>query len=249
MTEVDLNLNSRIHRESKKLPRVPLAIIFDLDDTLFNTSLSMEKLLMPTLVRHGIDPLALNEARAAEHRNNNGSLDLVEYAIAKGGQKTWDDISAGYVNEGRRIDLLLPGAQEAMDACDSAGVPFGIKTYGNPLLQVLKRDASHIPTTVPFHVIDHKDKGEMLDGMYDEELGGFVIEWLGCVASRIVMFENDPTAFRGLERHIANDRALAIWIPHSETDRAKSGPAGLVKRETIAGGMAAVAKWTKTLNI
>lgn len=241
--------HNRIDEDSKKLSRVPLAVIFDLDDTLFNTSLSMEKLLLPILVKHGINPDALNDARAAEHRKNNGSLDLVQYAIDKGGQKTWDEISAGYVNDGKKIDLLLPDAQAAMDRFKAANVPFGIKTYGNPLLQILKRDASRIGPSVPFHVINHRDKGEMLDAMYNEKLEGFVIEWLGCAASRIVMFENDPTAFRGLEKHIECGRVLAIWIPHSDIDRAKPNPISLVEQKDMASAMAAVSKWSSVPNL
>ena len=232
------------------LEPVPLAVIFDLDDTLFDTSLSVEKLLLPKLAARGVSAQMLTEAREAAHQNGNKSLDVIEYTIQQCGQEAWDEIAAEYVQEGRDLNLLLPGATAAMDLLRAAEIPFGIKTYGTPALQALKRSAMQLPDDVPFYVIDHRNKGVILSEMYDEKRGVFMIEWLGHVAAvRVAMFENDPTAFRGLEEHMAEDRVLGLWTPHSDGDRMKLAPEGVREEKDLASAMSTLAVWADIATI
>lgn len=237
-------LAHRSARGFESFSQVPLAAIFDFDDTLFNTNLSVEKLLLPKLATRGISANKLADARREAHQHGNKSLDVIEYTIQQCGQEAWDEIAAEYIEQGRQLDLLLPGAAVAMDALRAAQIPFGIKTYGTPDLQALKRSAIQLPEDIPFHVIDHRNKGTMLREMYDEERNVFMIEWLGHVAaSRVAMFENDPTAFRGLEEHMAEGRVLGLWVPHTESDRMKAVPEGVREEKDLESAVVAMAMW------
>lgn len=236
-------LAPRNRQNPESLPRVPVAVIFDFDDTLFDTSRAVEKLLLPKLAVRGISAEMLAEARAAAHRDNNRSLDVVDYVIQQCGQEVWDEIAAEYTEQGRRMDLLLPGAATAMESLHDVGIPFGIKTYGTPELQDLKRSAIQLPVDVPFRVINHRNKGAMIRETYDHTRGVFVIEWLGYVASRVALLENDPTAFAGLEEHMATGHVLGAWIPHSEADRQKPVPDGVREEKDITSAMATLGEW------
>lgn len=230
-------------QDSESLPHVPVAVIFDFDDTLFDTSRSVEKLLLPKLAARGISAERLAEARAAAHRDNNRSLDVVDYTIQQCGQDAWDEIATEYAEQGRGMDLLLPGAAAAMESLHDAHIPFGIKTYGTPQLQELKRSAIRLPADIPFRVINHRNKGAMIREMYDEMQGVFIVEWLGYVASRVALFENDPTAFVGLEEHMAAGRVLGAWIPHSEADRQKPVPDGVREEKDMTSAMTTLVEW------
>lgn len=237
-------LHNMISDVSDALPRTSLVAIFDLDDTLLDTTLAVQKLLLPQLAKLGISEEVLAEARKAAHRENNTSFDVAEYVISHHGQEAWAAIAAAYIEEGKGLDLFLPGAHEVVGMLRRAHIPVGIKTYGNPQLQVPKRDAMRVPADIPFHVINHRDKGKMLDAAYDAERQEFVIEWLGYCASHVVMFENDPTAFNGLEEHIATGRVLAIWVPHSQADRQKPMPVGVREAQDLTSGLEILIQWT-----
>lgn len=222
---------------------VPLAVIFDFDDTLFNTELSVETLLMPTLEKYGITAQQVDEARQAAHRDNDRSLDIIQYVVQRCGQQVWGEVRREYETHAKDLpSLLLPHAQEAMDILAHASIPFGIETYGIPELQEMKRKAVTLPGAVPFHVIDHRKKGKMLDRTYNEATGRFEIEWLDYGVNRVVMFENDPTAFDGLQSHVRAGRVLPIWIP-TPRDKVKSAPIEVSETKDLAEGMSRLAEW------
>ncbi len=229
--------------ERNRLNVAPLVVIFDFDDTLFNTELSVAALLMPTLEKYGITAQQVDEARQAAHRDNDRSLDIIQYVVQRCGQQVWDEVRREYETHTKDLPgLLQPHAQEAMDILAHASVPFGIETYGIPELQEMKRKAVALSDAVPFHVIDHRKKGEMLDHTYNKATDRFEIEWLGYGASRVVMFENDPTAFDGLQSHVHAGRVLPIWIP-TLRDKTKFVPIEVSETKDLAEGMSRLAEW------
>lgn len=234
-----------MNSDAKQLRRVPLAVIFDLDDTLLDTQLAIDEALHPALEAQNLSPEDFNRNRE-EYKNKTGhSLDAYAYVTERVGEAAWQTVAAQYAERGKDLNLWLKGAQEAFSTLQKADIPFGIKTYGSDEMQQLKRQAMAIDETVPFHVINHRNKGEMLSTMYSPEHEGFEVKWLGdFVASRVVMFENDPSAFKGLEGHIEAGRVQAIWVPHTEGDRQKEVPVGVTEVPDIATGMKSVAEWS-----
>lgn len=235
--------NNRVARDQAGILRpVAHAVILDLDDTLFNTSLSVTDLLLPALRRYGVTPEEIERARQAAHRDNNQSLDIVVYITQKCGAEVWDNVKEEYLSKGKTREFLLPGAQAFIDYLVVADIPFGIKTYGNPILQEMKRQVLALPDTVPFHVINHRKKGEMLARMYNSETGRFEIGWLGVAASRVALVENDPTAFEALESYIRTDQVLPVWIPTAR-DRKKPVPVGVWPTDGLQESIHVLVSW------
>lgn len=240
MTEA---LNTRPFNDEKhSLKEVPLACVLDLDDTVIDTSQMLE-LFFPVAAKYGIASESLKEARL-KAREDGGSLDVADYVISVIGRENWENLHGDFVDFAKENDLLLPGAQTALDSLAQSDVVYGFKTFGGPIWQPAKRDVAGIDSAIPMHVVNRKNKGEMMSARYDVERERFVIDWLGCVAAKVAMIDNDPTSFNGLEEFIDRDQVLALWIPHTDTDKSKPVIDGVVQVANLEEGMRELSKWS-----
>lgn len=113
----------------------------------------------------------------------------------------WEKLEKQFIHESRSLNMLLPGAQELLDALGRDHKPHGILTYGNPLWQHLKLTAAgfnHVRRIVTVN----KQKGRLVaswqqpDGTFKlpGEFGGDIVDRIVMVDDKAVSFEGFPSA-------------------------------------------------------
>lgn len=138
--------------------------VLDFDRCLGNTT-ALQSLLEEVVVRLTTITREQMQAAQAATEQSGGSFDTAGYVQEKlreqGEPARWDELARHFVTEGRRRDLLEPGARELLDMLREQDVPHGIVTYGGRLWQLAKLEATGL-ADVPYLITDTKEKGRMI---------------------------------------------------------------------------------------
>lgn len=109
----------------------------------------------------------------------------------------WNELEKRFIHEARSLNMLLPGANELLEALHAREQRYGILTYGNPLWQHLKLTATgfnHIHRIITVN----KQKGKLV-ASWQQSDGSFKLpsEFGGGSVDRVVMIDDKALSFEG----------------------------------------------------
>ncbi len=104
-------------------------IIFDLDGTLLNTSLTIQSVINESLKKFSLPPLTIEQTKEFV---GNGARKLVERAVGKADgelvEKVYCDYSERFANCSGKLSFLYEGAAEALQNFKGCGISLAIVT-------------------------------------------------------------------------------------------------------------------------
>lgn len=180
-------------------------IALDLDRTLFNTSAYAD--IYIDLVAQTNPELADRTRQAQIAAESVGESFYVRRYI---GQNTSEelvhDLDNRIIAACEGTDLLNPGASDLLTYLEWKGYNYGILTYGEPVSQELKLQASHLGA-VPFLVTSQPNKGALISDWRDQDSDEFMVPseltGLGRAAlfSGVALVDDRARSFVGLPDH------------------------------------------------
>lgn len=176
--------------------------ILDLDRHLVDT-IKLNRLLEDTIAKTTTIPLSVMRKARDEVEASGGSFDTATYIqpILAEIDYPLERLMKDFIHSARRQDVFELGAPELLAMIRSAGLPFGIVTYGGDIWQEAKLQATRLDN-VPYVITPHKAKGKLIQS-WQQPNGTFILprelsHEVSHAMERIFLLDDKASSFDGL---------------------------------------------------